>query len=317
MRVAVLLSVFTAPVSAQCVGDCNENGAVAINELVLAVNIALGSRNVADCLSADANGNGAVTVNELIQAVRNALNGCAVVVPTPTATGVATPVATETPLGPTPTATVASGPRIVFFGLTAPDDTLLPPSGEEGGIPVFVLPQGRAFHIVVEAAPSTITGPSPGLDTFCQGCAPSFQILSSNPLGNGSAQVCDAEPPDAGGVPAVSPPSFDGTPEVEDALNDFGCRFQDGGDGMPNPITSGRGCNVQTACVRFDDGVFGCVADTVPPPRLQYCSADISVIEDFPVGDTVLSARVLDESAARNPGPIEQIIVRVAPPFPG
>jgi hypothetical protein len=59
-----------------CVGDCNRDGMVAINELVLGVNIALASRPVADCTAFDPSGNGGVEINELIQGVNNALTNC-------------------------------------------------------------------------------------------------------------------------------------------------------------------------------------------------------------------------------------------------
>ncbi len=59
-----------------CTGDCNYNGIVAINELIVGVNIALGNANVSTCTAMDANGDGTVAINELIQAVNNALNGC-------------------------------------------------------------------------------------------------------------------------------------------------------------------------------------------------------------------------------------------------
>jgi hypothetical protein len=59
-----------------CPGDCNGDGEVAINELIIGVNIALGSRPVADCPSFDISGDGSVAINELISAVNAALNGC-------------------------------------------------------------------------------------------------------------------------------------------------------------------------------------------------------------------------------------------------
>jgi hypothetical protein len=59
-----------------CVGDCNGNGEVAINELVFGVTIALGSGGLRDCPTLDADGDGNVEINELIQAVANALNRC-------------------------------------------------------------------------------------------------------------------------------------------------------------------------------------------------------------------------------------------------
>jgi hypothetical protein len=59
-----------------CVGDCDGNHEVAVNELVIGVNIALGSAPVSECLSFDVDGSGMVEVNELISGVNSALNGC-------------------------------------------------------------------------------------------------------------------------------------------------------------------------------------------------------------------------------------------------
>ncbi len=61
-----------------CYGDCNGNGAVAINELVIAVNIALGNATVDACSIADDDGNGQVSISELVKAVNRALYGCPV-----------------------------------------------------------------------------------------------------------------------------------------------------------------------------------------------------------------------------------------------
>jgi hypothetical protein len=66
-----------ATVTLSCVGDCDGNGEVVINELVRGVNVALGNAPLTDCPSFDANRDGTVTINELVQAVNNALNGCA------------------------------------------------------------------------------------------------------------------------------------------------------------------------------------------------------------------------------------------------
>ncbi len=59
-----------------CAGDCNGDGTVGINEIIVAVNIALGSTPIANCSAVDTNGDGDVGVNELIQAVNSSLNGC-------------------------------------------------------------------------------------------------------------------------------------------------------------------------------------------------------------------------------------------------
>jgi hypothetical protein len=62
-----------------CVGDCNEDGKVTVNELITGVNIALGTLPLDQCPFFDQDESLDVTVPELIQAVNNALKGC----PTP------------------------------------------------------------------------------------------------------------------------------------------------------------------------------------------------------------------------------------------
>jgi hypothetical protein len=70
-------SLVPTPAGAQsCQGDCDGGGSVAINELIVLVNIALGSAPVSACTVGDANDDGSVTINELIGAVGIALNGC-------------------------------------------------------------------------------------------------------------------------------------------------------------------------------------------------------------------------------------------------
>jgi uncharacterized repeat protein (TIGR03806 family) len=70
-----------------CTGDCNGNGRVAINELIMGVTIALGTAEVSVCAIFDADGDGEIAVNELVLAVNNSAEGCPdAVTPTPTAT---------------------------------------------------------------------------------------------------------------------------------------------------------------------------------------------------------------------------------------
>jgi len=59
-----------------CVGDCDGDGIVSINELLVGVNIAIGGAPVSACVQFDLNGDHTVTVNEIIAAVKNALGGC-------------------------------------------------------------------------------------------------------------------------------------------------------------------------------------------------------------------------------------------------
>ncbi len=65
------------PTPGRCFGDCNDNDAVSIDELVRGVSIALGAAAVAQCPRFDANGNNEVSISELVQAVNAALAGCA------------------------------------------------------------------------------------------------------------------------------------------------------------------------------------------------------------------------------------------------
>ena len=95
VAVALAAGVATSA-GAQCAGDCNSDGTVAINELISGVNIALGSAPVASCPSFDINGDGTVAINELIAAVNIALGApCTGTTPTPTAT--TSPTSSVTP----------------------------------------------------------------------------------------------------------------------------------------------------------------------------------------------------------------------------
>ncbi len=76
-----MISLAIGTVSAQetCAGDCNANGAVSIDELIVGVNVNLERADAGTCQAMDSDGDGAVAVNELIAAVNNSLRGCGVV----------------------------------------------------------------------------------------------------------------------------------------------------------------------------------------------------------------------------------------------
>lgn len=59
-----------------CVGDCNGDGLVTVDEIIVGVNIALGQANTTQCPSFDTDANAMVTVDELVRAIGNGLNGC-------------------------------------------------------------------------------------------------------------------------------------------------------------------------------------------------------------------------------------------------
>lgn len=66
----------TAVLPAPCVGDCNVDRVVTVNEVLTMVNIALGNTLPSECAAGDANGDHQVTVDEILTALANALNGC-------------------------------------------------------------------------------------------------------------------------------------------------------------------------------------------------------------------------------------------------
>ncbi len=73
---ALVLAAGTA--SAQCVGDCNADASVTVDEIITGVNIALGTAAISSCDAFDSSGDGAVTVDEILTAVNFALVGCPV-----------------------------------------------------------------------------------------------------------------------------------------------------------------------------------------------------------------------------------------------
>ena len=60
-----------------CLGDCNRDGAVSIDELVTGVNIAVGAAPINRCYALDRNTNRSVEIDELIGGTLHALDGCA------------------------------------------------------------------------------------------------------------------------------------------------------------------------------------------------------------------------------------------------
>lgn len=96
---AVLLCAWPAAAGGgtTCAGDCNGDGNVSVDELVIGVNIALGNAALENCPSFDSNADGSVTVDEVIAAMTHALIGCPMA-PTPSATPILfTPTRTATP----------------------------------------------------------------------------------------------------------------------------------------------------------------------------------------------------------------------------
>jgi hypothetical protein len=69
------IEVVGAPI---CPGDCDGNGEVTIDEILLGVTIAMGTASLDLCPAMDSDGDGEVTIDDLMRAVAAALEGCRV-----------------------------------------------------------------------------------------------------------------------------------------------------------------------------------------------------------------------------------------------
>lgn len=71
-----LAMVLGAAPTLACVGDCDRDGQVLVDEVVLGVNLALGTEPTEACYAYDRNFDDSVTVDEILSAVNFALQGC-------------------------------------------------------------------------------------------------------------------------------------------------------------------------------------------------------------------------------------------------
>lgn len=297
-----------SPVGAQtCTGDCDASGTVTVDEVVTGVSIALGSRNIEECLAFDSSGDNRVTVDEILQASTFALDGCLpVATRTPTAPSSPTPTASRSP---SPTQPVEPGPFINYFGIAGASNRVLTPTGTDGqNRPIYEPTCRNGFFIVVEGRPNPGTGtfgPEVGRRTFNSDPAnasvrPDLQLLANRDLGNGSTLICDhrsglgSQPP-FGGIPGFAPIDFNPSSQrVADALNDIGCRF--------SSRTTQDPCTVS----QFGNPRFVDTTSTI-----QFCNElTIDAFWALPLGDTVFAVQLRDINGLI--GQRKEIVVRPA-----
>jgi hypothetical protein len=214
--------------------------------------------------------------------------------PSVTHTVSSTPTITATP---TPTATPRR-PEIVAFGVARADDLVQAPAGVDGaGRPVFVRAQGQGMTLYIEGQRGSV--PIDGSTYDSSGALlPGVELLVSRPLGDGSRAVCDYDPPRIGGIPGVDPPVFGEATETRDAIDDLGCRFNDG-TGLP------RGRTATSACTRDVGALYDF---TNPESEIQFC-LPVAKAWAFPPGDTIVAARVRDVRGQVSQ--VQEIVVRV------
>ena len=201
------------------------------------------------------------------------------------------------------------GPVVSHLGIANADGTAVSPVSVDGeGRPVVQRILGQSFFLVFEGkhgengervAPRTFE-----YDPLDPTVLPDLQVLVSRPLGDGSAAVCDSVGIDAGGVPAAASLAFDPVQPVANAINDLGCRFDDGRGG-----NFGRG--PEDACTMSSEGFgFGFVNNE---STIQYC-AFVGPAFAFAAGDTVLAVRLRDVTGTV--GPPSEMVLRVLGPPP-
>jgi len=276
--------------------------------VIRCVNIALGILPPEACISCDRNADHVITVDELVMAANLSLTGCATP-PDPTSTSTSTPTPAESPTPtPTVTATPALGPVITHFGIATADDVPLDPEGTDLlGRPIFQRMMGHAFWLIIEAR----RGPDQREvgswafehDPDDPSVLPDLQVIVSADLGDGSAAVCDVTQPDIGGVPRMEPFAFAATQAFADAVNDLGCRVD---DGQGNPRGRTRSDAACTKVLNSDATGYGFVADDT---TIQFC-VPIALAWSLQPGDTVIAARVRDVSGEI--GEIREILVKVS-----
>jgi hypothetical protein len=107
-----------ASAGADCLGDCDRDGTVTVDEILAGVAVALGLVETSRCPGFDGNGDVIVQVDEILGAVDHALHGCPAPGPTATPTPTRTPSATPTPLPEDPAERVIAlaAPRVCWIG---------------------------------------------------------------------------------------------------------------------------------------------------------------------------------------------------------
>ena len=195
-----------------------------------------------------------------------------------------------------------AGPEVSYFGVALADGTPLSPEAyDQDGRPIYLAaPSG--FLVVIESRPGR-SGAAVGRSAYTfnpsdPSVLPDLQVLLSRPLGNGSAAVCDAMPPNQGGVPASPSLEYTNDQAMANVTNDFGCRVDDG-TGRPQGVSTGD------ACTYFPDVTYHFVD---PTSTVQFCT-QIAYAWSFPRGLTVIEARTRDVQGFV--GSSRQIVIRV------
>lgn len=260
---AAALTIWAEAAAAACGGDCSGNGSVAINELILGVNIALGTAPFSECPAFDGDASETVSIAELIAAVNNALGGCPAT-PTPPAD---TPTATTTATSPAATTATAtsSAPATATATVSAPTATATAAS-----TPV---PTNTAETTVTATALATDTAVSTATVTVSAEATPTLTATSGASATATVAAVASATASDtpAGSPTDTTPPTASFTPTPSPTMGPSA----ECGNGFLEPGETCEGCaadcvvspctptaNMPSFAIHFT-GVVGTIPTTV------------------------------------------------------
>jgi hypothetical protein len=197
---SILLLALAQRAPAQCVGDCAGDGEVTINDLILGVNIALGSQPVSAC-PAFANDDNEVTVAQLIKGVNNALNGC----PPPAATATATATDTAIAATPTePTATVTAtelGATPTVTGVPTGTATATEPATATATLAATATATAPATDTATQAPTATATIPATATHTTAEATATHTTAATATAT---TAATATATPPNTATPPSTA-----------------------------------------------------------------------------------------------------------------
>ncbi len=192
------------------------------------------------------------------------------------------------------------GPVITFAGAARADGDPTEPIGKtKQGWPIFLNHVGSGFIMVIEGKPG-FSNLEPGRSIFRYDPEdpterPDLEVQVDRPLGDGSETVCDARPPNFGGIPAIKPTSFAETAKVAAALNDMSCRFE-------------VFIESDASCTNAPNGDFSFISGD--EATVQFCMV-VARKWRFPEGDTTVSVRLRDRES--NPGPVSKFVIRRVP----
>jgi hypothetical protein len=137
-----------------CIGDCNADEQVAVNELVIGVNVALGQAELSACAAFE--GADEVSIDMLLQAVRNSIIGCGA--PTPTLTPEPTATVTAVPAGTFQGALTRTNGRFTYHGVIGIDGANAECDTQFPGSHACTIAELQAAESAGELAGATDTG---------------------------------------------------------------------------------------------------------------------------------------------------------------